>query len=326
MPKSENQKLKILYIFDILKHRTDDRNGITMSEIISELSRLGITAERKSVYNDIYLLTEYYGADIELRKTGGSARYYLMSRDFEIPELKLLCDAVGASRFITAKKSAQLIKKLKQLGGDHASSLLHSQVVLTDRIKTMNESIYYNVDAINEAINRDKMLSFKYFEWMPDGKKRLRRNGEFYSVSPCALCWDDENYYLIAVEENTLKHYRVDKMVSITCLDEKRERSAAFEAFDPSEYTRSVFGMYGGKRQSVTLRFENSLAGAVIDRFGSGVMLISDGNHFNTTLDVRVSPQFFAWLAGFGNQVEITHPKSVRDQYKNYISQILTLY
>lgn len=326
MPKSENQKLKILYVLDILTRLTDAEHGISMSGIIAELESLGIAAERKSVYNDIFLLREHYGADIEMRKTSGTPEYFLMSRTFELPELKLLVDAVEASRFITRKKSTQLIKKLKSLAGERASSLLHGQVLVTDRIKTMNESIYYNVDTVNEAINRDRMLSFRYFEWMPSGEKRLRRNGEFYTVSPCALCWDNENYYLIAVENDTLKHYRVDKMVSISLVDKKRVRSKAFEEFDAAAYTHSVFGMYGGEEQTVTLRCSNLIAGAVIDRFGTGVMLMPDNDSFNVTLDVRISPQFFAWLAGFGDNIQVMYPQSVREQYKNYISDILDLY
>lgn len=326
LPKSENQKLKILYVLDILTRFTDEEHGISMSEIISRLGMLGIVAERKSVYNDIFLLREYYGADIEMRRTSGTTEYFLLSRVFELPELKLLVDAVGASRFITQKKSIRLINKLKSLAGGHADSLLHGQVVVTDRIKTMNESVYYNVDTVNEAINRDRMLSFRYFEWLPSGEKRLRRGGEYYKVSPCALCWDNENYYLIAVEQQTLKHYRVDKMVSISCLEEKRVRSEAFENFNAADYTSGVFGMYGGDKQTVTLHCSNSIAGAVIDRFGSGIMLRQDNDGFNVTLDLCVSPQFFAWLAGFGSDIQVTHPPKVRERYKNYISDILALY
>ncbi len=323
MAKSENQKLKILYLLDILKTYTDAEKGITMQQIISRLSDFGITCERKSIYNDIFLLREIYGADIECFKNGKVTEYCLVSRDFELPELKLLVDAVSASKFITHRKSDQLIKKIENLTSKRLAKNLHSQVFVTNRIKTMNETIYYNVDAVNEAIADGKKIAFKYFEWVPSGEKRLRRDGENYIVSPCALCWDDENYYLVALENGVIKHYRVDKMQGIVCLDEKREVA---ENFDAAVYSKSLFGMYGGRREKVTLKCDNSIVGAVFDRFGKDIMTIPDKNSFSTTVDVVISPQFFAWVSGFGKSIHITSPESVVSEFKNHIREICTLY
>lgn len=319
MSKSENQKLKILYLLDILKRYSDLENGITMQQIIQKLEAYGIACERKSIYNDIYLLRDVYGVDIELRKNGKTTEYYVGSREFELSELKLLVDAVSASKFITHKKSSQLIRKLESLASESEAKKLSSSVYVSGRIKTMNETIYINVDAINEAISEGKKISFRYFEWTPKGEKKLRRNGERYKVSPCALCWEDENYYLVGVEEGVTKHYRVDKMQGIEILDEKRDACALFDAAD---YTNSVFGMFGGREETVTLHCGNSICGAVIDRFGKDIMMIPDGDGFNITRKIKISPQFFAWVCGFGKDIRITHPKTVVDEFKNHIKSI----
>ncbi|MBQ8606236.1 MAG: WYL domain-containing protein [Clostridia bacterium] len=323
MAKSENQKLKILYLLDILYSNTDLEKGITMSEILQKLERLGIRCERKSVYNDIFLLREDYGVDIELRKNGKTSEYYVGSREFELSELRLLVDAVSASKFITLKKSSQLIKKLESLTSENQARSLRSQVHVSGRIKTMNETIYISVDAINEAINKGRKISFKYFEWTPKGDKKLRRDGALYTVSPCMLCWEDENYYLVAAQDDVIKHYRVDKMQDISVLGEKR---TVPEAFDPESYTSAVFGMYGGREETVTLHCHNSICGAVIDRFGKDIMMLPDADGFSITQKIRISPQFFAWLCGFGKNIRITHPESVISEFKKHIGEIAENY
>ena len=323
MAKSENQKLKILYLLDILRHNTDLDHGITMQEILAKLDSAGVSAERKSVYNDIFLLKELYGEDIEIRKAGKGSEYYVGSRDFELSELRLLVDAVAASKFVTHKKSAELIKKLEALTSKYLAKELHSQVYVTGRIKTMNETIYINVDAISDAIAKGKKISFRYFEWRPDGKKNLRRGGERYFSSPAALCWEDENYYLVAFEDGRIKHYRVDKMQEICTLDEKREIP---DDFDPAVYTKSVFGMYGGREENVTLFCKNSICNAVIDRFGKDVMMVPSEDGFNITRKIKISPQFFAWLSGFGTDIRLVFPESVKKEYGDYIKKIAEMY
>lgn len=324
MAKSSFQKLKPLYILDFLQKNTDENVGVTVNEIIEHLASLDIDAERKSIYDDIIQLTDIYGADIVAVRNGSRFEYRLMSREFESAEVRLLVDAVESSKFITQKKSSALISKLKSLVGPTESAALSGQVFVLGRIKSMEETIYYNVDAINRAIGEGFKIRFGYFEWTVKKQKRLRHDGKKYTVSPEALCWDNQNYYLIAGDGGVIKHFRVDKMKDIEITDEKREKNPDF---DESRYANSVFGMYGGNERSVTLVCKNSLAGAIIDRFGKDVMLIPvDGDSFSVTVTAQISPQFYGWLCGFGDELKITSPDDVADGYKNMLKEILGAY
>lgn len=323
MARSRNQKLKLMYIYEYLKESTDENRGVTIPEIIEHLAGLDIEAERKSVYEDLALLCDIYGADILPVRNGSRHEHRLMSRDFETAELRLLVDAVQSSKFITRKKSDQLIKKLRTLAGPSVSATLAGKVVVSGRIKSMNETIYYNVDYINTAIAENKRITFNYFVWTPQKKKQMRRDGARYEVSPLSLCWADENYYLIADEDGTVKHFRVDKMdrISITDLP-----CAANDKFRPENYSESVFGMWGGDSLPVTFRAKNHLAGAIIDRFGKDIMLIPDGDSFTFTVNVSVSPQFYGYVCGFGADIAIVSPKSVADGFKSAVKDILRVY
>ncbi len=323
MAKSSFQKLKILYIYDFLQKNTDEGVGVTVGEMIDHLDSLGIAAERKSVYDDIAALVDY-GADIIQERNGTRHEYRLATREFESAEVRLLMDAVQSSKFITQKKSGALISKLKSLVGPTEASALLGQVLVLDRIKSMEETIYYNVDAINGAINQNRKISFVYFEWTEKKQKRLRRDGKEYVVSPEALCWDNQNYYLIANEDGTRKHFRVDKMQKIKPRDEKRE---LLPDFDEGKYTNSVFGMYGGTERQVTLLCKNSLAGAIIDRFGKDIIMIPQADGcFSATVGVQISPQFFGWLCGFGADIKILSPNDVANEYKSKLSEIVSVY
>ncbi len=323
MSQSANRKLRILFIYDILCRDTDDTHGITLSGIMQKLSRLDAQAERKAIYSDIELLRDVYGADIELVRAGGDSEYRLLSRTFELPELRLLVDAVQSSRFITERKTNELISKLESLTSRHGARALQGQVYVSSRIKNMNETIYYNVDAVNEAITENRQISFKYFEWTARREKKLRRDGGRYTVSPLMLNWDNENYYLIALENENIRHYRVDKMLDIRKTELARRQA---ESFDPVRYSKEVFGMFGGREEQVTLRCKNSLAGAIIDRFGQDIMTVPDGEYFTFTAGVKVSPQFFGWLCGLGDGVEVIRPRSVRDELAEHVKSVLKLY
>ncbi len=318
MPKSRNQKLKTLYIHDYLLSHTDENVGVTVVEIIDHLASLGIEAERKSVYEDIALLTDVYGDDILLCRNGRRHEYRMMSREFETAELRLLTDAVQSSKFVTLKKSSQLISKLKTLAGPTAT--LTGEIMVSGRIKSMEETIYYNVDIINTAIANNSQIEFNYFVWTPKKEKQLRRDGARYTISPLSLCWEDENYYLIASEGGVIKHFRVDKMLDIAECDIPRENA---DGFDPTAYGVGVFGMFGGREEKVSFSCKNYLAGAVIDRFGKDVMLIPNGDSFSFTASVRVSPQFFGWVCGFGADIKITAPRSVVKEFNDMIGLIL---
>jgi len=327
MAKSQLQKLKLIYLMNYLLCETDEEHPASMSDILNYLSAQGISAERKSIYDDIEML-KLFGLDI-LTVKAKNFGYYIGSRDFELPELKLLVDAVQSSKFITKKKSAELIKKIEKLASVHQAKQLERQVFVANRIKTMNESIYLVVDKIHSAISEDKKISFKYFEWTADKEKILKHGGKDYILSPWALTWDDENYYLVAydADANIIKHYRVDKISSVHTVDEKREGENHFAEFDMAIYSKSVFGMFGGKAESVTLVCDSSLAGVIIDRFGQDVVFRkrSDGA-FEITVSVVLSPQFYSWVFGFGGRMKISEPDKARLEFLKQLEQVKELY
>ena len=324
MAKSANQKLKLLILKDYLLRNSDEKHPVTIPQIIEELGRYDIKAERKSLYDDLDAL-RVYGLDIVQSR----GNYYVGQRNFETPELKLLVDSIQSSKFITEKKTMSLIKKLEELASMYDAQLLERQVYVRNRVKSMNESVYYNVDSIADAINQDRAIRFKYFEYTVTKERRIRRNGDWYVVSPFALMWDDENYYMVAwdADAGSLKHYRVDKMLEITALKDARIGKEAFAEVDMAAYAKKTFGMFTGQDRSVRLRFKNILAGAVFDRFGRDVMLIPDGeDHFVVTLDVAVSPQFYSWVFGFGTDVEILSPDDIRERAADLAQQIADQY
>lgn len=313
MAKSEKQKLKLLYLRDFLRQNTDEAHPASVQRLIDYLASKDVRAERKSIYDDIRALNEY-GIEVLYRR-GSDGGYYVSQRDFELPELKLLVDAVLSSRFLSPKRSAELIRKIAALSGEHGSELLRRDVVLAGRLKTTAEDGFANVDAIHEAIRKNSRIAFRYFDWGTNLKKKYRE-GE-YDASPYFLLWDDENYYLIAhTEKHGLTHYRVDKMESIRLTGEKRVFTEETKKLDPAAYARESFGMYRGERKRIKLRFENALAGVVVDRFGRDILPIPDGKeHFTLTVDVSVSPNFLGWIAGFGGRAAILFPQSVVDEY-----------
>ena len=327
MPKSANQKLKLLYLMQYLLQKSDEEHPISIQQMVDELARHDIKAERKTLYDDMEAL-RLFGLDI-IQSRGKTTGYYVGSRDFEVPELKLLVDSIQSSKFITEKKTMSLIKKLEELASMYDAQLLERQVYVRNRVKSMNESVYYNVDSIADAINQDRAIRFKYFEYTVTKEHRIRRNGDWYVVSPFALMWDDENYYMVAwdADAGSLKHYRVDKMLEITALKDARKGKEAFAEVDMAAYAKKTFGMFTGQDRSVRLRFKNILAGAVFDRFGRDVMLIPDGeDHFVVTLDVAVSPQFYSWVFGFGTDVEILSPDDIRERAADLAQQIADQY
>ena len=324
MAKSPNQKLKLLILKDFLLRRSDENHPVTIPQIIEELARYDIKAERKSIYDDLEAL-RLYGLDIIQSK----GNYYVGARNFQTPELKLLVDSIQSSKFITETKTLSLIKKLEELASMYDAQLLERQVFVRNRVKSMNESVYYNVDSISDAINLDRAIQFKYFEYTVKKERHLRKDGGWYKVSPFALMWDDENYYMVAwdAESESIRHYRVDKMLEISILKESREGKEAFAKLDMPAYAKKTFGMFTGQDRNVKLRFKNSLASAVFDRFGRDVMLIPDGeDHFTVTLEVAVSPLFYAWVYNFGTDAEIISPEDIREEAAVRAQQIADLY
>lgn len=327
MAKGANQKIRILYLGKILNERTDEEHGMTLAELSEALRAYGVEAERKTLYDDLETL-RVFGLDIEAKKDK-TVRYYVANRDFELPELKLLVDAVQASRFVTRKKSSELIRKLQGLTSRYGAQKLGRQVYVSNRVKTMNESIYYMVDEIHEAILADVKISFQYFDWNEKKEKILRHNGKVYSLSPWALTWDDENYYLIAYDskEARIKHFRVDKMTNLSLSEEARDGAAVFADFDMALYAQKTFGMFSGREEIVTLRCQNKLAGVVIDRFGSDTLLFkSDDAHFEVRVRVAVSPLFLSWVMNFGADMTVVAPESVRGDLVRLAKEVLEQY
>ena len=327
MPKSEHQKQKLLYIEQFLRMYTDETHSVTTPEIIRYLEQNGIHAERKSIYNDIQTL-EDFGLDI-IHGNGPRDGYQLGSREFELAEVKLLVDLVQSSKFITTKKSRTLIQKLESLVSKNDAKRLQRQVIVADRNKTINESIYYSVDVIYEAIASNVQIQFQYFDWNMKKEMELRKNGAFYRVSPWLLTWDDENYYLVAYDSAAghMKHYRVDKMTNISATQVPREGGAQFEAIDVAGYSKKNFGMFSGEEKTVQLLCDNTLLGVILDRFGNQTAIRSyDETHFLARVDVAVSSQFFGWLSGLSDKVKIFSPDEVAVEYQTYLMQILQGY
>ena len=326
--KGENQKLKMLYIVKIFSEETDDTHRLTMPEIISRLEAYGVNADRKTLYQDFDLLRNF-GIDIIATQEGRSFYYNIGSRDFELPELKLLVDSVQSSKFITDRKSSQLISKLESLVSVHEAKLLHRQVLISGRIKNMNESIYYNVDKLHEAINENKQIRFRYFDWNLKKEMQPRYDGMWYQRSPWALMWDDERYYLVVYDSKheNITHYRVDKMMDIQIIDEPREGLEAFREFNIAHYTNTLFGMFSGEETKVTLEAENYMVGVLIDRFGKDIIIAPvDDRKFRTTVTVAVSDQFLGWIIALGGDVKIVAPTPVVKKMQSLIEKMSAQY
>ncbi len=328
MPKGSNQKLKLYRLAKIMLEKTDDEHYLTMPEIRAELEKYEVTADRKSLYEDFKALSDL-GIEIIMEQEGRNYYYHVGSKHFEIAELKLLVDSIQASKFITGKKSNELIKKLTAFASEYEASQLKRQVVVQGRIKTMNESIYYIVDEIHTAITNGRKIRFEYLQWNIN-KEMVPRKEEPYEVSPWALTFDNENYYLVAFDSKAekIKHYRVDKMRKIEITDERREGKEQFQEVDMAAYSRMNFGMFGGVDERVKLHFRNEMAGVILDRFGKDISIRSTDKEgwSETNVNVVVSDQFFGWIFALGTGVRIAGPDSVVEKFKNEISNMSKLY
>ena len=322
MPKSPNQKQKVLVLRELLLRNSDEEHPISIKTMIDELERHGIKAERKSLYDDMETLRAF-GLDVLSRK-GATPGWFVGERDFELAELKLLVDAVQSSKFITRKKSDSLIRKLEGLASVHQAKALQRQVYVSGRVKTMNESIYYNVDKLHAAVGERRQVRFRYFDYNSRKERVFRREGRYYTVTPYGLVWDSENYYLVGAdgEKGDVRHYRVDKMHDIDLGDQ-----ISVGQFDMVGYSQRHFGMFSGVAANVKLRVREGMAGIVLDRFGQDAMLVpgNDGT-FTVTVQVVVSPQFWGWVFGLGDGVEVCSPDWAVEQYKNRLDQVRKLY
>ncbi len=328
MPKGKNQKLKLYYLSRIMLEKTDDEHMIKMPEIQKELKKYDVTADRKTLYDDIEAL-KVLGIEVIGEKVGRDFYYHVANKQFEIAELKLLVGAIQSSKFITEKKSNELIRKLTSFASKYEAEQLKRQVVVHGRVKTMNESIYYFVDDVHRAIAENKQIRFEYMKWNLE-KKMEKRREEPYTVSPWALTWDDENYYLIAYDEEAdcIKHFRVDKMKSIEILKDRRIGRDKFREFNIAQYAKMSFGMFGGEQTTVKLAFQNDLVGVFLDRFGRDIPIKPSKKKgwSETRVDVALSDQFFGWVFALGENVKILRPTGAVKQFQKELEKLQICY
>ncbi len=327
MARGINQKLKLPLLERILLQETDEDHPMTVAQIIAALEAQGVSAERKSVYADLEALGQL-GVDIQSQK-GKHTGWFIGARPFELPELKLLVDAVQSCRFITRRKSDALIAKLETLTSRAQARQLQRQVYVERRVKTMNESVYYNIDKLHTAIARDRAVRFRYFEYNVKKEKVLRREGAYYEVSPWGLIWDSENYYLAGFDHlhREMRHYRVDKMTALDLTVLPRQGADAGGTFDMASYAKKHFGMFSGREGQVKLRCQERLVGVVLDRFGQDTILVPDGeDHFTVTVAAVVSPQFMGWLFGLGDSVELVGPAWAAEAFRRQLRAVAERY
>ena len=327
MPRSENQKKKLILILRLLQKRSDEDHPVSMQEILAYLSGEGVEAERKSIYDDLEALRDL-GYDI-INVKGRNGGYFLGNRDFEQAELKILVDAVQASRFITRQKSRDLIRKISELGGEYGSRELKRDVYVLNRAKSENESTMYSVDAIHSALRDDRIVKFKYMEYGMDKKLHYRKNGAFYTVAPLGLIWNNERYYLIAHDPSVseIRHYRVDRMKNISVAKERRDLPTELRKFDVGEYGARNFSMFSGEESYVTVTFPKEMVNTVIDQFGLDVSIFpQDEDTFKARFKVAVSKPFFGWIFSLGNKVRIEGPENVKEEYISYLKVNLRQY
>ena len=323
-----NQKLKILYLAKILLENTDAEHDITLQEIIDKLAANNVTAERKSLYDDIAQLDDF-GIHIKKTQYGKTFHYQVVNRNFEIAELKLLADSVASAKFITEKKSNELIKKIEHLASKHDASKLQRQVYVAGRVKSMNNDIMENVDAIHNAISRNLKISFQYFQWNIKKQPELRKGGARYLISPWGLSWDDENYYLVGYDSDAdmIKHYRVDKMLHIKVEKERREGRYKFKEVDMAAYAKKMFNMFDGEEENVEILCTNNLAGVMIDRFGKDVRMCKvDEEHFKVRAKVAASNHFIHWVMALGPGAQIVGPEHMVAEVKKEIRRLSDQY
>ncbi len=338
MARSEGQKLKLFALKEILETETDDSHGITMARILELLSMRGIKAERKSIYDDLRTLREADILDL-VGPQGQNRTYSVGDRAFQLSELKMMIDALQSSKFLSEKTTRDLIKKLESFCSKYEAKELHRQVVLTNRVKSISSSsvLFRTIDAIHRAITANAQVSFQYFDYDQKKQKHYMKKGERYVVSPWAMIYTDDNYYLLAYTEGKFKHFRVDRMdkaeAMITEIAEvevaslAREGAEAFAKLDMSAYTKYTFSMFGGETTPVTMVFQNRMMGAVMDRFGRDVVVMKeDERHFRVTVSVSVSQQFYGWVFGLGKSVRIVGPESVKDGMRKALADIAARY
>ena len=331
MAGSSQQKLKILYLMRILHEQSDEDHPMSALDLLRELERYGISAERKSIYKDLNLLTDY-GMDIvhtRLPKQG----WFLGKQEFELPELRLLIDAVQSAAFITPKKTKELLSKLDRQMSCHQARDMGRQVYIDSRVKCVNEEIYYNIDIMHKAIAQNKKVSFYYYRREVGRGRTARNEGKPFEVSPYAMLWVNDHYYLVSNLDklDSLTHFRLDRMGKVKMLENPRrsfeEVSEYRNTFDAADYARKCFSMFGGETELVDLRCVNELLEEVMDRFGENVKVYKDdAKHFHIRVQAKVSIGLVSWVLQFGTGIEAIAPKQLRQMIIERVNGMVAMY
>ena len=319
MAQDNCQKIKLLKLYELLRQETDEQHPMTTMTIIDRLGKMGISCERRTLAKDMAILNEQ-GYEVMFRWIGKEKGYYVEDRSFSVPELKILIDAVQAASFVTGKKTAELIEKIADLGGGHRADILKGNMVCFNTRKHSNESIYYSVGFLEDAIQQQKKVIFYYFDLNEHGEKVYRRDGHHYVVEPIGLVFNEDNYYLMVYSSrhDGTANYRVDRMEKVEIIDEPVCEKALQLRETVDCFTEQAFKMYGGQPVDVTLQFDHKLIGVVYDKFGEDTKMIRlNSETCVATVKVQVSPTFWGWIFQFGKQMQITSPNEMIEEYKN---------
>lgn len=319
MAQDNCQKIKLLKLYELLRQETDEQHPMNTNIIIERLGEMGISCERRTLAKDITLLNEF-GYEVMMRRNRNGKAYYIEDRSFSVPELKILIDAVQAARFITDKKTAALIDKIAYLGGSHRADILKSNMVCFNTRKHSNETIFYSIGYLEEALMQQKKVIFKYYDLNENGEKVYRRDGHHYVVEPVGLIFNEDNYYLMvysAKHEGTA-NYRVDRMDAVEIIDEDISQKALQLRNCVDCFTGQAFKMYGGQPVEITVQFDDRLIGVVFDKFGEDTKIKRiDKNICEATVMVQISPTFWGWIFQFGSQMKIVSPDEVIEAFRN---------
>lgn len=328
MGKQNFSKIKLLKIWEMLKQDTDEQHSLTTNQIIEKLKLAGIECDRKTLYQDIATLNAY-GYEIIQRRGQHNNSYYVVDRSFDVPELRILIDAVQAASFITEKKTAEFIDKISALGGSNRAEILKKNIVEFNTAKHTNENIYYSIDKIDEAILSERKIIFKYFDYDLHGNRVFRKDGHRYVANPIIMVFSNDNYYLVCYHDNhtTLTNYRIDRMTEVSVLDTPINKDARPKGIDLCNYRKQVFSMFGGEQTAVTLETTPDLIDVVFDKFGEQTKITEIGNNkIQFTAEIQISNMFFGWCCSFGEKMKIVAPQEIKEQFTEYLNRLCQNY
>ena len=333
-------KLKLLLLWDLLKEKTDENHSLTTGKICQELhDRYGISSERKSIYNDIETINTYYDYKyrneraseeiVKERGNGANKGYHIEGRYFEPSEIKILVNLLRSARGISALLEKTIIDKLCVQVSSHVANEIKKESVFFRRPKTPEQTLFYNIEWIEEAIKKDFQIEFQYLHWTIQGNLEPRHNGKRYLVSPWEIIWSDA-YYLLAYdsEKSLMKTYRIDKISKLRITAESRIGRELYSNIDFTDYTSRRIAMYGGREEIITIRCKKEVMDVFFDYFGKeSLMVIKENDEYiRIRMIMQVSPTFFGWIASLGNSVEILRPVAVRQEYMHYLHEIIGMY